>query len=469
MDGRRNVILLTIDCLRADHLSCLGYSQEETPNIDNLAQKGVLFSQAMSNGGNTMSSFPAILTSSYPRVHFSAAETGLPYRWLFLSETRESIAETLKKNGYQTAAFHSNPWISSFFHYDKGFDTFYDKLDKPFVRSELFRDFDAVHRVLDNFRLGYALYGIMRGCKGNTDRADEINKKAISWLQNTAGNFFLWLHYMDVHGPYLPLKSTIWERINSLRLSRKSRFPQNFSAHDLRTLINLYDREIRYVDYEIGVLLDKMSKIGISLDNTYIILTSDHGVQFMEHGVVGHGYLYDEVIHVPLVIAGPGFPNGLAVQQQVCLLDLSPTILDLLEIPKVETFQGTSFSTIMKGRMAKRNGVISEGNPFLHLGRTASRFSYRTEKWKYILLLDEKYRQIDAELYDMQKDSKEQMNIIQDEKEIAKELESRLFDHIAMENRERVKASDIKERSEIEFDKEAKREIERRLRNLGYM
>lgn len=467
MDGRQNVILLTIDCLRADHLGCLGYSKKVSPNIDDLAKNGVLFSQAISNGGNTMSSFPSILTSSYPIVHFSE-ERMLPYRWLFLSETRETIAEVLKRNGYHTAAFHSNPWISSFFHYDRGFNTFDDGTDKLFGKSELFRDVKILHKILNNFRLGNALYRTLRGHKGNTDRASVINKKAILRLKNNSDNFFIWLHYMDVHGPYIPLESTVLERINAFRIYRKSKDPENFSEQDLKILISFYDLEIKYVDSEIGSFLNEVSKMGISLDNTYVILTADHGEQFMEHGLVGHGFLYDEVIHVPLIIAGPGI-RPQVIQEQVCLLDLSPTILDLLNIPKVESFQGTSFRPVMNGEKSRKKGVISEGNTFVYLGNTASRFSYRTEKWKYILLLDENYKQIDAELYNLQNDPKEQENVIEKERKIAKELKLKLLDHIAMENRERLKKVGMKERPKIEYDEEEGKEIEKRLRSLGYM
>ncbi|UCE95808.1 MAG: sulfatase [Candidatus Bathyarchaeota archaeon] len=455
-----------MDCLRADHLGCLGYLGNTTPNLDSLAKKGILFSQAISNGGNTVSAFPAILTSSYSRMHHLRESGDLPHGWLFLSETRKSIAEILKSNGYNTAAFLSNPWVSSFFHYNRGFDDFYDKTSNSLSKAEIFRGFGLAYKILDSFRVGHALYSILKGSKGNADRARIINDKAISWLKEHSGNFFLWLHYMDAHEPYIPLESTISERLKAVRLFRKSKDPQ-FSKHNLRILVDLYDREIKYVDREIGILLNRISKMGL-LENTYIILTSDHGQQFMEHGIIGHGYLYDEVVRVPLMISGPGIPPNTLIQKQVCLLDLSPTILDLLNIPKAASFQGETFLPKIFSEKKQEEGVIIEGIPFKHQGKTLSRFCLRTEKWKYILLLNENYEQVDAELYDIISDPAEQKNIARREEKIVYKMKLKLLDHIDMEKREQ-KPQNMREMSKLEFNKENRREIERRLEGLGYI
>jgi len=267
---------------------------------------------------------------------------------------------------------------------------------------------------------------------------------------------------MDVHTPYIPLDSTITERLKAFRLFWKIwRNNWNISDDELKTIAHFYDREINYVDNEIGLFLNEINKMGISLDNTYIIITADHGDQLMEHGSIGHGFFYEEVIRVPLIICGPGIRKNVTVEDLVCLMDLGPTILDLLNVQKVDSFQGESLLPIMYEKKASKDAVILEGI-------NSNSFAYRTNEWKYILM-DNNSKDVSEELYNLRTDPKEKTNLVNEEKTKAEEFKSKIFDHIQIEMDERLRMKS-KEKSVIpEQRMEEKEQIERRLRMLGYM
>jgi arylsulfatase A-like enzyme len=311
-------------------------------------------------------------------------------------------------------------------------------------------------------KLRYEILGI------GSDRANTINKKAIRLLRKNKSGFFLWLHYMDVHAPYNP--GSFFQRIEAFRLSRKIKGGKNLSEYELRMLMRIYDSAIMYVDYEIGCLLDELKRMGISYDDVYIILIADHGEQFMEHGEIGHGALYDEVLYVPLIISGPGIEKSTVIKHQVSLLDLSPTILDLLCIPGVNSFQGKSLLPLINGNDNTERTVISEGGArFIDSINLKSinlnLFSFRTEEWKYILSLDEGKKQVKAELYNLIADPKEKENLIEREKIKADEFKLNILNHIAME--ERLKADKTTEHET--YNIREKKKIEERLRDLGYI
>jgi len=459
MNKKQSVILLTIDSLRADHLGCLGYFKDVSPNIDKLASEGALFSQAISNGDATPSSFPSIMTSSYPSLHL-VREILLEGRWrkmLCLSSDRVTIAEVLKENGYSTVAFNAkNALISSFFHYDRGFDVFDDQMHEI-----EFKGIKAPNKILDVptrcIRAGKYVLG------KKPYSASAINKKAISWLRKNRDSFFIWLHYMDAHHPYNPIGFI--ERIKAFRLDRKMRSRRYLSEAELKMLVKIYDDAIKYVDHQIGCFLHELKKEGISCDETNIVLVADHGEQFMEHGWIGHGFVYDEVLHVPLVICGPGVRKKTVIKDQVPLLDIGPTIVDLLHIRKVKSFQGRSLLPLISGKEDIKRVVISEGkNPLIDNSKL---FSFRTEEWKYILTLDNDNRQLKVELYNLYADPREKENLIETEKTKAEEFKLNILNHIEMEERERNKTNKTRDRQTYSILE--KRKIEERLKELGYI
>lgn len=427
----KNVILITIDDLRADHLGCFGYSRNTSPNLDSLATEGILFLQAISNGPGTRPSFQSILTSTYPLMYGG---------YEYLLDKRTTIAEVLKENRYSTAAFHSNPFLSRFYGYHRGFDMFDDNIGVKRLGSN-----DAKQKIIDKLRTNEKLFAIIKrmysffkSVELPYATADMINRKAITWMKTNQDKFFLWLHYMDVHSPFVPPYNHLREfhphhisRWEMLKLNEMINKPNEISKDELKTLIDLYDGGIRYLDDAIGSFLNELKETGI-LDSTIIIVTSDHGEEFKEHGGLGHGpKLYDVSLHVPLIFYIPEFMDkNAAIKNQVSLLDIAPTILDLIGIQQNENFQGTSLVPIIKGHQ-KSSGVISEvshGGNSLKIDPTKRKISYRTENWKYIH--DEENNC--CELYDLQSDPNETKNLIGQERKKAKEFESMIVDHISI-------------------------------------
>jgi arylsulfatase A-like enzyme len=433
-----NLILLTIDCLRADRLSCLGYSKKTTPNLDDLASGGALFTQAISVGPGTPTSFKAMFTSIYPLMYGGQ---------LYITSSRTTLAQVLKEHGYHTAAFHSNPWLSPYFGYHKGFDTFDDSYQKRHHQGLLSKPRELARRIIGSGRLYEFLFPIyqtlMRGAYYT--EADVISRKAISWLHDNPTNFFLWIHYMDCHEPYLPLSKFVspLKKYNIVNLDRKAlSSPDLLSPAVVNERINTYDSKITYVDGMIGSLLRMLEGSNI-LDDTFVIVAADHGQQFLEHGHYGHGhYLYDELTHVPLIINGPGL-EGQVISQQVSLLDLAPTILDMLNIEKPRAFLGNSLLPLMQGNRPKAGNseAMSEADTVRRLTEARvgtsprlyakhRRISLRTGKWKYIYTEGEQ-----DELYCLEDDPKETQNIIDIKPEIATELRARIIAHIEFEEK----------------------------------
>lgn len=460
MTKKKNVLLITIDSLRASHLSCLGYPLKTSPNLDNLAKDGILFNNAISCGPDTPTSITPLLSSSYILMHLVKNE-GLDKLRIATDEgfeklssrnkefemigtitseihrNRITIAEVLNGYSYNTAGFHSNPFLSRYFNFDKKFDYLYDSfsnMQKYTIKSKIEGILNK-NKELRNF-VKY-LYNKVQSNNIPYDRAEIINKKAISWLKDHKTNFFLWIHYMDVHFPYKPPKKfQLYFRskpMNNLEMSilndkiiknDKLSKPSEMSEDEIRNIIDLYNGEIRYVDNEIKSLIGELSEMDI-LNDTLIVITADHGEQFWEHGEFGHGAnLYDELIRVPLIIYNSAYKN-IEIDEPVSLLDVSPTIMDILGISDNNTFQGTSLIPIIKGER-KSSGVISET-----FGKGRRRISYRTKKWKYIL--NEGNGQ--TELYDLETDPNEKKNLYEKESRRAKEFELKIIEHISKQEK----------------------------------
>lgn len=433
-----NVILLTIDCLRADRLSSHGYSRRVTPNIDRLAEKGVLFSTAIANGINTACSFPSILTSTYALMYPRFKENTL-----FLTHERTSIAEVLGRNGYATAAFHSNPHLAACFGYDKGFDVFEDHMgtrqeSQGFVtrvKRKIERKHDKEHGFYKILRSGKSFLSLwkLRKYLGQFvpyPKAEIINREAVEWISNNLNGFFVWMHYMDVHQPYFPPQPLL-QHFRAVRLGDRIWKDGRIISHsDLKMFTELYDKEVRYVDHQLGRFFEKLKELGIWLENSYIIITSDHGEEFMEHGGVGHGpngdrpRMYDELLRVPFIIGGPELPHK-KVDNQVALIDLAPTIVELIGLGKNVPFLGQSLVPHIKSSFVGEKGVISE---FQYRKQRA--YSYRTRNWKYILALNGEVR---SELYNLKVDPAEQENIAKQAPSEVRKLKRLIRNHILFE------------------------------------
>lgn len=426
-DANMNLILITIDALRADHLGYAGYERKVSPIIDNIANEGVSFDNAISNAPYTVASLYSLLTSTYPlgkNLYFSISE-------------KITLPEILKKNGYQTCCIHSNPWLS-LYKFNKGFDFFMDPLQSRKQghantnSNNLLRRMGISKKTTIHGRLIYKTIKIINTLRKRTSyararayaKASNINNIALNWLKRRSPDrFFLWLHYMDVHEPYLSPNCFTKDKLryNDVReVIKTSNIEECYiSSEIIRTVCDLYDSEIMYLDKQIGTFL-KMLPEYCDMEKTIIILTSDHGQELWDHGHFGHGgevnhlvKLYDEVLHIPLIMwAKELFVKGKKISTPIGLIDLSPTILNILGIKIPSNFVGKSI--LHPDYQPMEEFVISQGlqckDPNrMDIAKHGTKiFSYRNKHYK--LIIEEQMNK--KELYDIKVDPNETKNVI---------------------------------------------------------
>ncbi|MFX1554329.1 MAG: sulfatase-like hydrolase/transferase, partial [Promethearchaeota archaeon] len=285
-----NIILLTIDCLRADHVGCLGYPRPTTSYIDRLAEgAGVVFRQAVANGPKTLASFPSILASVYPLWQGPSAR---------LSVGRRTLAEALGQAGYTTVAYHSNPYLSREYGYDRGFHAFDDTL------KDVSRGAVAARRVRSFIPKNSPIYRVLRRVNRLMNvkslappfvSGDVITDRGLKWLSRADGRLFLWLHYMDAHYPYVPPREYVEPFVGQYPSARNQarifaamlEEPNAITTEEIELLVGLYDAQICHVDACAGRIIDAVWERGLH-DQTVIAVTSDHGEEFREHGDFSH-------------------------------------------------------------------------------------------------------------------------------------------------------------------------------------
>jgi arylsulfatase A-like enzyme/Tfp pilus assembly protein PilF len=367
-----NIVLFTIDTLRADHLGCYGYDKVQSPQIDRLANEGVLFEHNIVQTPLTLPSHSSIMTGTYPFYHGVRDNGGF-----YLDKSHHTLAESLKKNGYATGAFVAAFVLDSRWGLDQGFDTYYDNFDLTKYKTV---SLDSVQR-----------------------RGDEVLAEAYKWLENRSQQkFFAWIHLYDPHTPYDP--------------------PEPYKTEYKGGHFRLYDGEIAYVDQLIGEFRDFMEKKNL-FDKTLIIFTADHGESLGEHKESAHGFfLYDSAIRVPLIIRFPeGKFAGRVVSPQVKSIDIMPTVLHLLgeEMPK--SVQGESLlSLILEDDVQDDRSAYSETYwPRYHYGWSELK-SLRKGRYKFI----------DApqpELYDTMEDPGEINNLVNNQASLSNEMKRDLL------------------------------------------
>jgi choline-sulfatase len=349
---RLNLVLVTIDTLRPDHLHCYGYANIETPVLDSLAKRGVLFENAVAQTPLTPPSHASIFTGQYPTVH-RVRNTG----GFILQSSARPLARILQERGWDTAAFVSSAVLKKTFGFSNGFRVYDDHMPKP-VKGNEFRE--------DPER-----------------RASDTIDRALDWLTTEPGKpYFLWVHLYDPHLPY-DAPSPLKEKYKSVP----------------------YDGEIAYVDQQLGRLFDTVQKK--SPDRTLIAVLSDHGESLSEHGEYTHGvFLYDSTLRIAFIMAGPGVPAGVQLKQQVRSIDFLPTVLGLVGQKSPEDIQGLSLLPTFSGKTVPTEISYEETlYPKLSMGWSELR-AIRTNRWKYI-------RAPKPELYDLTRDSRETDNVIQ--------------------------------------------------------
>jgi arylsulfatase A-like enzyme len=326
-----NIILISIDTLRADHLGCYGYERETTPSIDRLSQDSVLFSHTYSPTDSTLPSHMSMLTSLYPTNHgLVTMPLGGPQgESLSLDPAILTLSDLLRKEGYATSAFTGGAQVSSQFGFSKGFDFYQEN-------------------------------------KGSilNDTAESLSEKTSEWLlMNQDKKFFLFLHTYQVHAPYTPpspyddsflSKNAKWKEADIIKIlaSRQGKYSQ-LTQDERENLIALYDGEIKYTDEQfIQPLISQLKKLNL-YDQSMIIFTADHGEEFYEHKGWEHSHsVYNENIHVPLIIKFPYSKHrGKKVESTARITDILPTILEEVGIKKKNLrFDGRDLSELIDGK-----------------------------------------------------------------------------------------------------------------------
>ncbi len=337
---RPNVILVMVDTLRADHMSTYGYSRQTTPFIDGLAVESVVFDRARSQAACTFPSVNSLLTSRYAFDFYrqEAGEMGIP-------TTYPALAEMLKAEGYRTIAVSASPIVRA-----TGSD------ENP--NGGFGRGFE----VFDEF------------CYWR--EAECVNARALALLADVEEPFFLYLHYMDPHGDYAPPATYTKEFAGTYDghdfVAAGDHNPiadmlfadgpvLEITDRDIQHLVDLYDDEIRYFDQQFEALVSPWLDSGL-LDRSLLVVTSDHGEEFMEHGQVGHCRgVWDTLTRVPLILRFPGVDGGRRIDGAVQLVDVVPTLLDELAIgPPDSPAEGVSLTGVMRGGPATRQYAFTD-------------------------------------------------------------------------------------------------------------
>ena len=352
----RNLLFITIDTLRADHVAAYGATNVATPNIDRLAKEGALARHASVQVPLTRPSHISIFSGRYPAEH-GIRDNVAPA----LRPDVPLMAETLKGSAFSTAGFVSSIVLARPSGLERGFDTFSDRFD---VAEDDARFLNTIQR-----------------------RGDLATNEAIDWIRAHKGErFFTWVHLYDPHDPYEP----------------PGRYATEYADRP-------YDGEVAWSDELVGRLLTALSDNGLA-DRTLVVVTSDHGEGLGDHGEAVHGYfIYETTLHVPLVIRGPGVKAGTAIDAVTQSVDLFPTTMELLGLrDRVPATSGRSLAAALRGERLNDESSFAESLvPLVHYGWSDLR-SVRDGRWKYILAPN-------AELYDLNRDPGELTNLAERE------------------------------------------------------
>jgi arylsulfatase A-like enzyme len=389
LEDAPNVILIGVDTLRADRLSCYGYGASQTPQIDALAADGVRYADTTAQASWTKPSFATLFTSLYPSSHTA---TGKPHR---LPQAVTTLAEVLAAGGYHAGGVADNVNIAPVFGFDQGFaDYEYLEPDYFFLGNEAASQ-TALYQVL---RRAWAMVSGGRIQVENFYQdAAVVHRHAVDWLAANRGTrFFLFLHYMDPHDPYF---AHPYDGSGYARASDQNPDPALAPAFSA-----LYDGEVRYLDGYLGQLFDWLKAEGL-YDDALIVLTADHGEEFQEHGGWWHGQtLYQEQIAVPLIVKYPRSARaGTVVTELARSLDVAPTILDVAGLPVPEAMVGQSLWSAAEPPAYAFAEEDHEGNVLQAL---------RTPGHKLIVANDDNPRGLPPqELFDLEADPGEQEDL----------------------------------------------------------
>jgi arylsulfatase A-like enzyme len=396
-----NIVLITIDTLRADHLSCYGYPKPTSPRMDAFAGDAVLFEQVCCQSSQTLPSHASIMIGTNPRSHKVISHES------FVDKDINTLAEILKRRGYKTAAFISSHSLDSKYGLDQGFDTYW----------EVQKEFEVAERQIQKIQ-----------------EMNPTTDAVLDWLGQASGSeFFLWVHWFDPHRPYDPppryfkdfaggysgLATSDPEFIMKVWRERIDLTPE-----DVDHLIGCYDGEVAFTDVQVGRVLDDLAARGL-LDNTIVVITSDHGEILYEHEYYfGHDIgLYEECIRVPLIMRVPGHGRpGTRVSPLVQSIDIMPTILETLGVPLPEYLEGKSLLPLIDGGSESTvTYAFSETFPFPE--KCPPRHAVRTAEAK-LIWRETQTDSLDRMYFNLMEDPGEKVNLYSEDFPPAARLDS---------------------------------------------
>jgi arylsulfatase A-like enzyme/lipopolysaccharide biosynthesis regulator YciM len=364
-----NVLLISIDTLRADHLGSYGYAAAQTPTLDALAARGLRFAHASTTTPLTLPAHTSLMTGTFPAWHGVRDNGGF-----YVSDDQVTLAEVLHERGYRTGGFVGAFVLDSRWGISQGFDRYYDDFDLSRYEG---KGLDSVQR----------------------SGADVVDH-ALAWLdEDTEHPFFAWVHLYDPHAPYAA--------------------PEPFRSRFPATMIGAYDAEIAYTDSQVGRVLARLAETH-RLESTLVVVVGDHGESLGEHEEQQHGFfVYEGTVHIPLIVAGPRVPARV-VPDQVRIVDVMPTVLDSLGVPIPTPVQGRSLRAFDDGSHRDLLALSETYYPRYHYGWSDLQ-AVADGRYKFILAPE-------RELYDLQTDPGESRNLAASNPQRAAALETALRD-----------------------------------------
>lgn len=399
-DGQKlNVLLITLDTLRADHLGCYGYEKNTSPTLDALASAAIVFDHTIAQSAITPVSHASIMTGLNPYNHdLRSLHGGVSYQ---LPDSRLTLAELMEANGYATGGFVSAFPVTKHYGLHQGFETWDEEFQK--------KDENKILTEQGFVNTGTA----QRTCEVTTERA-------ITWLRDHAGQpFFSWIHYFDVHDPILLPPDEYLKRF----------YPESRDKPDI--LRSVYDAEIAFMDDQINLILKEMEALKIR-ENTILAVLSDHGEGLGDHNWWGHSILYQEQIRLIFILSIPGKKESIRVSSLVRSIDLVPTLIELLDldIPEENDFDGKSLLEVIGKSAAPPRSAYSESINDLTAYydsqmQNESLYAVSDGRWKLILHREES-RDKGVELFDLQADPRELTDLSEKHPEISARLRKQL-------------------------------------------
>jgi len=466
-NDRPNICFILIDSVRADHFPCYGYSRISTPNIDRIAQEGVVYDNAIVAAPWTLQSVSSIFTGLYPSQH------GVSWGHQTLDKEHSTLAEMLNDGGYYTVGWSANPWIDPRTDLSRGFT--------EFVQTGRVFNTSSPGKLQRAIEKAYMLVRSRIVANKGGEQLVRLAQKHFKRLSSKSSPFFNFMFYLEPHSPYQPNKKTA-NQLLPADVSHRQALNINWrpndyyvgksklTAKDFKVLTDLYDAEIVGTDERIGKNIKALEEAGI-LDDTIVVIAGDHGENFGDHGLVGHGYgLHDSLVRVPLIIRYPKrFPAGTRINDQVQVQDLVPTLLELAGVDLKQYPKLSQNRSLLPEKMSSepRKWTFSEHirpsrETFYELAKKYPNFnptryvqdrrSIRGDGWKYVSVTDGS-----KELYDLSQDADENKNLAETKPEKAKELHAYLDDNLPMSGSE---GATVMEMDDLTL---------KHLRSLGYV